>query len=345
MSNGKFILTMISIAVILILGVWFGLPFLMIKSPDVYAKAVEAVERLPDTAIPIIENTRAVAVDSIADTAEELESAATVAEESVSAAVQEQPESGAAVTDDKEEVLTEPIVEDKTEPKEPLNVDPLSALNGDPGYPWGIVVTNSYFYDASMQQLGILPGGTIVSCKGKQLIPTGYIFECHYMANRAWRNDTVIMYEADLVVFDTTYADANKEQRNLLVEYCRLYGRLEELRGEEQKKLLDTNPHHGEYVAAATAYKEFNSKVAVMKAEYEKSEGSKRLQLGEELRKLRYDQVLVKKRYDTASAEYKKWKEVNVNPRIATITTPAISEIERIMERLRPEVQKIVPGL
>ncbi len=358
MRNLKFTLTTISIAVVLALGVWFGLPELKKKAPDVYAKiarasayyantAAVAAERLPAPEIPIVEAGRAAAVESIGKTAKELGSAAAAAEAGRTTAADppETPETNGDVGDDAVEVAEEPVAVGEAEPNEPLNVDPLAALNGDPGYPWGIVVTNSYFYDARMQPLGVLPGGTVVSCKGKRLIPNGYIFECHYLANRAWRNDTVILYEADLVVFDTTYADANKEQRNLLVEYCRLYGMLEQLRGEAQKKLLETNPHIEEYRAAATAYMEFNDRVAAKMEEYKKTEGPRRLELGEELRKLRYSQVPLKNRYDTASAEYEKWKELNVNPRIAALRTTEMAEIEKMMDRLRPEVQKIVPGL
>lgn len=358
MRNVKFKLTTISIAAVLALGVWFGLSELKKKAPDVYAKiartsadyaktAGEAVERLPAPEIPIVEAWRAAAVESIGKTAKELGSAAAAAEAGRTTAADppETPETNGDAGDDAVEEAEEPAAVAEAEPDEPLNVDPLAALNGDPGYPWGIVVTNSYFYDARMQPLGVLPGGTVVSCKGKRLIPNGYIFECHYLANRAWRNDTVILYEADLVVFDTTYADANKEQRNLLVEYCRLYGMLEQLRGEAQKKLLETNPHIEEYRAAATAYMEFNDRVAAKMEEYKKTEGPRRLELGEELRKLRYSQVPLKNRYDTASAEYEKWKELNVNPRIGALRTTEMTEIEKMMDRLRPEVQKIVPGL
>ena len=46
--------------------------------------------------------------------------------------------------------------------EEELPPDPRGALNDDPGYPMGIVVTNSFYYDARGNQQGFMPGGTVI---------------------------------------------------------------------------------------------------------------------------------------------------------------------------------------
>ena len=46
--------------------------------------------------------------------------------------------------------------------EEELPPDPRGALNDDPGYPMGVVVTNSFYYDARGHRLGTMPGGTAV---------------------------------------------------------------------------------------------------------------------------------------------------------------------------------------
>ena len=99
----------------------------------------------------------------------------------------------------------------------PAPADPAAALNADPGFVWGLVVTNSFFYDAQMNRVGILAGGTVVARKSVRLLNDGNIAECCYLGHdRMWVYEPVHVYESDIIVFDTPYEQANREQRDLL---------------------------------------------------------------------------------------------------------------------------------
>lgn len=66
-------------------------------------------------------------------------------------------------------------------PQIEVEPDPNAPLNADPGYAWGIVVTNSFFHDAQMNRRGIMVGGTIVARKSLRLLPKGRAAECVYL--------------------------------------------------------------------------------------------------------------------------------------------------------------------
>lgn len=231
----------------------------------------------------------------------------------------------------------EPVVED----------DPLSALNKDPGYEWGIVVTNSFIYDADMKRIGIFLGGTVVSRKNSELKMNGYVAECFYLKGREWEADTVFIYESDLVRFDTTYEEADREQRNVLIKYCQTLAQLEEKRAEAYKKAIMNNPHFDAYKAAMEAYNEFFRKAAAAKAELDQSVGQQRSRLMDELRKYKAEEAAIVRRYQETKKQYDSWKKEHVeNGQTSDIgKSVEMQSLENILQSLRPEVQKMVPGL
>jgi hypothetical protein len=353
METGKFVLKVLVLATVLCSVTWAGLRYTKNNNPGLYAKIEDCVEN-PGKYLTEIANwsKKNFGTADVHESPESQQPEAAIAHESEdeysesdSAAPDVSEEKAEQVAADTNTKVEESVTNERIESLPPTEIDPLAALNGEPGYPWGIVVTNSFFYDSNMSKKGVLPGGTVVSCKRKDTHPSGYIYECHYLANRAWRPETVIIFEADLVVFNTTYRDANKEQRNLLIEYCKLYGRLEELRGAEIQALLNRNPYMNEYKKVAVEYQEFNNKVNAAMEEVKTAEGVKRSNLLDELRKQRYAQQELGARFKEISEKYTRWKEENVTPRMGSVTTPEMNEIQRLMNRLRPEVEKIVPGL
>lgn len=323
----------VAVATVLSAATWVGLPILKANAPDVYqpiaqvtqggADMKEVGEKISEVAGKAVESGKA-AGEAVAQKVQE-----TVAEV-VAAAT---PEDGTGTN------------ETANGTAEPDAFDPMAALNPDPGYPWGIVVTNSFFYDRAMTKKGILPGGTVVACKDWKSFHTGNVVECLYMASRIWGGESVFIYESDLVTFDGTYEKAPRKDRDLLIEYCKLYGRLEDMRAQAHANLLNRNPHLDEYRAAAAEYQQFNDKIRVAKQKYDVSTGSARMKLGDELRKYKYEQTDINSRYKAAKEKYNNWKAANVDSQADRIKTPEMLSIESAMERMRPEVQQIVPGL
>lgn len=228
----------------------------------------------------------------------------------------------------------------------------LTALNRDPGYVWGIVVTNSYFYTADLKRTGIMVGGTVVAKKRSVLdnkTDLGMMAECCYLKeDRHWVYEPVWVCEADLVMFDGTYEKAPVKQRDILVQYCRLMGRYEEGKAQLMRELLKRNPHFAAYQQAAKTYRDFVRKAKAMTAEYKKSEGAQREKMGDELRRMKGQEVTLKKQYEEIKPKYEEWKEVNITSLEKTgrlPKTPELQKLEKQIEALRPAVQEIVPGL
>ena len=226
--------------------------------------------------------------------------------------------------------------------------DPGAALNADPGYAWGIVVTNSFFYDAQMNRVGIMAGGTVVARKSSRLLPDGNVAECCYLKeDRLWVYEPVHLYEADLVLFEMPYEQADRASRDLLVEYCRLYGRYEAAKAKLYKDVLLRNPHLAAHQETANAYRAFSLRAKAIHEEHQTATGARRSELEDQLRKMKAEEGDYKRRYEAAKTQYDAWKQQNVLDPAASgrLKTAEMQSIENRMKALRPAVQAIVPGL
>lgn len=343
MPGKMYVVKVVALAAILSTATWFGLPVLKAKMPDAYFSIAQvsqgqgsvkevgenisvAAEKVAESGKAAVEALPQKVQEADADVATSIESSVETEEASVATNATEEADAAEA-------------------PAEPVELDTMSALNADPGYPWGIVVTNSFFFDKDMVKKGILPGGTVIACKDRHELPKGNVVECLYLSSRIWGETPVMIYESDLVTFDGTYENAPRKDRDILIEYCKLYGRLEDLRARAYSAILNRNPHKEEYRAMAIEYREFNAKIRAAKQKYDVSTGTERMKLGDELRNYKYEQTGINERYRTASEKYNKWKTDNVDSRAGQIKTPDMVSIENAMERLRPEVERIVPGL
>ena len=228
-----------------------------------------------------------------------------------------------------------------------VSQDARAALNKDPGYPWGIVVTNSFYYDSAMQRIGILAGGTVVARKQSLIKKDGYVAECFYLINRSWQDETIYLYEADLVMFDVTYQVADKEQRDLLVEYCRTKGMLEELRSKAYKEALRRNPYFEQYKNVVEESKAFTQKTRDAKEEFDTASGDRRSVLADQLRQYQAEEVVIMQRYNALKEPYDTWKTQNIGdektPRITK--TIEIQNLENRLNGMSEAVQELVPGL
>jgi len=314
---GKYLFQVLLTVIFWTSVIWFGLPLLKDHSPGPYNHLRRFF--LPN---PAIEN---IVVKVIANTEPTLK---IFSDRSVKKRVH---------TDD--QTIQEEAVD--------THDDRLSALNRDPGYEWGIVVTNSFAYDTGMQKLGIFSGGTVVSRKHSELKMHGYVSECFYLKNRKWQSETVLLYDADLVIFDTTYENADVEQRNMLIKYCRTLAQYEEKRAEAYKKEIRKNPNFDAYKNALNEYNSFFKRAHAAKAELPEALGAERTKLMDELRKYRADEPLIVKQFKETKERYEAWKEEHIGssqqPKYSK--SADVVNLEKTLETMRPSVQKIVPGL
>ena len=366
----KFLFQVVVSIVVMSALVWFGLPILKEKMPSIYGRI----------AVKISGQTVSQVVDEVKNSpvAEQVEKAADVVGENAQALLGKVAEiSGTGASQESQsaetpesQVVRFGVGEDKTqetnslaqtegagvvdglaasETTDPAVVDipvedPAAALNKDPGYNWGIVVTNSFFYDADMNVAGILAGGTVVERKSSQLMEKGNLATCYYLIGQQWKDETVNLYESDLVLFEVPYEKALKKDRDLLVEYCKLLGRQVELKGIAYKEALRRNPYLEEFKAVSAEYKDFAKKARQANEEYKSASGSKRMALMDQLRKFKADEADLSRRYEDVKKKYDAWKDENLVPERIPKTID-IQLIENKLTNMRAAVQEIVPGL
>lgn len=240
-------------------------------------------------------------------------------------------------------------------PEEPVDEGPdtRAAKNADPGYGWGVLVRNADFFDPQMKKLGTLPGGTVIEHMTVVRKDEGEVVSCRVLRNLEWAPRAVVFFTADLVRFDgVTYADAPRRERDAVIDYCTASAKLEALRGAQQPK-RGKNPYEAEYRAAKAKHDAFQKHVNEVNAKIRWSNThnlpggpSERARLMQEGRTLRGQQV-------TADAEFKpirdKWTEWErkhpEQPFRPVRETPEMKELQKIVDKLRPAVVQICPGL
>lgn len=339
--------------------VWFGLPWLKDHEPEAYRRVVrQTIQATPEKASGyIVDAVEAVEhnVRAIKDNPPELpempprmpdsqkdQPSVTVAPDKAVVAGGD----NVSATNNQEVAVVAPPVALPVALQEEVE-DPLSSMNKDPGYNWGIVVTNSFFYDEAMKVKGILAGGAVVESKSLRLLPDGRVAECFFMTDRRWNYDTVHLYESDLVLFDVPYERAPKATRDLLIEYCKLLGRLEELRVKLHKELILRNPHMQEYRAVTAELNAFVQKAKQAQADFEISSGSQRMTLMDQLRQYKAEEAGILRRYNETKRKYDSWKTENLGDGRTgrSPKTPEMQSIENKLNAMRPAVHEIVPGL
>lgn len=142
--------------------------------------------------------------------------------------------------------------------EEEIPPDPRGALNDDPGFPMGVVATNSFYYDARGRKLGSMPGGTVV--ENLETAQAGDILVCKTLVfhpkKRIWQETAVWFEASDLVLLNAPYQDLPRAERDALVDYCAAKGAWIDAYNKLAAKVVarwnaaHKNPYEAEYQAA-----------------------------------------------------------------------------------------------
>ena len=162
------------------------------------------------------------------------------------------PAAEAARTETREDGTVVVYVEEELPP------DPRGALNDDPGYPMGVVVTNSFYYDARGHKLGTMPGGTAI--ENLETVQLGDTLVCKTLVfhpkKRIWQETAVWFEAADLVLLNAPYQDLPRAERDAIVDYCTAKGQWIDAYNKQAARIVakwnaaHKNPYEAEYQAA-----------------------------------------------------------------------------------------------
>ena len=269
--------------------------------------------------------------------------------------------------------------------EEELPPDPRGALNDDPGFPMGIVITNSFYYDARGNQLGFFPGGTVVetletaNAGGKMVCKTRFF----HPVKRLWQDDEIWFEATDLLLLNAPYQDLPRKERDALVDYCTAKGKWVSAYEKLAEKAIakyaadHKNPNEEEYRSAKARHDELMGRISENKKKLQWSQthdDPKRGQYLQEGRTLAAEQREENKAWVPVLTKWQQWESahmtptetftpggedagfgrVSARPRVAipgqddVVTveeTATMKALREQMEALEPTVHAIVPGI
>ena len=221
--------------------------------------------------------------------------------------------------------------------------DPRSALNDDPGEGWAVVIKNAPYFDKNMRRLGMLPGGSVVSPRTVVVKDDVEVASCRIfdVKSRKWRTDYVVMRTSDLIRFDVPYSQTDPAQRDAVIDYFAVNGRLEALR-ERARADLPTNPYEAEYQAAKAKFEPLQLEINQLTAEMRRSEGAHRQRLMHRLTELRPRQTAALSEYNPIKERWQAWEREHPSAETAVIEeTPEMRSLQAELDRMRPSVSFI----
>ena len=235
--------------------------------------------------------------------------------------------------------------------EEELPPDPRGALNDDPGFPMGIVITNSFYYDARGNQLGFLPGGTVVETietanAGKKLVCKTRFF---HPVKRLWQDDEIWFEATDLLLLNAPYQDLPRKERDALVDYCTAKGKWMDEYGRLAEKAVakyaadHKNPYEAEYRAAKAKHDELMARVSENKKKLQWSQthdDPKRGQYLAEGRTLAAEQREDNKVWLPILTKWQQWESAHMTP--TDTFTPGGDDGGRV--KPAPRMRVPVPG-
>lgn len=230
--------------------------------------------------------------------------------------------------------------------------DSRTALNADPGFPWGVVATNSACYDQSMRRLGMLAGGTPVEAVSRKYWPDAALVECKVLRKRVWQDRTVWIREGDLVLFDgETYAEADADERDTAIDYFTALGTYERERAKAEPKRA-RNPFAAEYENAKAEYDALLGEISqtLEKVRYSNTHelpggAVERGQLLTRANELRVMQREMTARFEPIRDKWQQWEDENASPASPPqAPSPAMVEARNTLRTLQPQMRRIAPG-
>ena len=230
--------------------------------------------------------------------------------------------------------------------------DPRRAKNADPGFGWGVVVTNSFCYDGSLRSIGKLSGGTVVAHMTKATRNGREWVSCKVLRDLEWQARTVVLETADVRLFDVPYKDTDRAQRDAIIDYCTAYGKLEALRAAAVPH-RGRNPHEAEYRAAKAKHDALSKEIGELRQKERLSQRQdlpggpeERQRVLSRLRELKGEQARDNAVFNPIRDRWVAWEQAHpqIDPSMVS-TTPEMQEQMDAMARLKPVVEKICPGL
>jgi len=256
------------------------------------------------------------------------------------------PPATSQVPDDEEapEPRSPIVPAQQTVAQEPSQPAPPPPEPAGPVYDWGLLAETTNSYTAAGISNGRLPGGTVVERISTHESSHGTLLRCRILRDQRWGASVYIPATA-VIMFAGPYVEAPKEDRELLVRYFTLRGKIADRSSSLRDQAIRSNPHFLDYQKAAKALTEFNASAKDLVAKRDAATGAARTQLADQLRKLKGQEAQILHNFRRAEEPYKRWRARNDDGSAAIAGDSQINAWENEMQALEPRVRGMVGGL
>ena len=231
-----------------------------------------------------------------------------------------------------------------TQPAKPVVTSDPNAVGVRTGK-WGVTLSYVAHYSLQGNNLGKLPGGTIVEIEGNTTSSRGKMTRCRYRQNGSW-SESILIAEAQLAHFNGTSADMQPTALSTLQNYFAAKSAIEKYTASAETRQVEANPYSKPYREAYEKYKDLTERSKVLTAERDNAEGARRSQLIDQLRRMKEEQAALQRDITSYQAKYREWKARHASEFSSNAANdPKVKALQQKMAALEPDVRRLVPNL
>jgi len=201
---------------------------------------------------------------------------------------------------------------------------------------WAVILTpQAKAYDKAGKYLRRLPAGTVLDLSGTlksgaEELTVGHVFPSAPDAA------PVVVRSRDLDLHRGSVKRVSDRERALSIHRAELLAKLQNVQSSSSGQLRRENPYVDDLRKTRKAYKDYWNKVNDIKAKWDTSQGEDHIAYGEELRKLKGQDIRIGMAYEQAQENYDEWNTLHPptsrdNARAAALQ----AELARVKEQLR----------
>jgi hypothetical protein len=203
---------------------------------------------------------------------------------------------------------------------------------------WGVALVDALVYERDGKRRdGTLPGGTLVEQTAVTTSSRGEMALCRIWRNSHWIGPYLIS-TADLIRFEGGRSEVAAEDFDSLARYAALNARIDARTKELQRSAVDANPHAAPLRQLKQRYDDAANRAKVLTQTRDNARGNARIDAGDELRKLKEDEVKMRRQLEALTRQYEEWKQRNA-------TTPAAPERDSQVQALTAQMEALRPKL
>ncbi|MDA0577432.1 MAG: hypothetical protein O3B24_04970, partial [Verrucomicrobia bacterium] len=182
-----------------------------------------------------------------------------------------------------------------------------------------------------------ITAGAEVAITGVRDSTAGRMAECR-VGTLASADDLVLIRSADLNVYPGALDTVSPIQISRYRLYAKLQGELQTVTKEKTSTERRDNPHWNAYQSTKANYDTYWQRVKELTENRDKASDDERMKWGDELRRLKGEDIRIGKAYEAARDQYKAWNAAHPTP--VASSSPRAVALQKSLQSLRASLQE-----